>query len=339
VSFRAVALSGALAAFALALLSKESAVALPGVVVLRLAFAPGEARLWRAIRVGSAYAGVLAAFLAWRFIVLGEVGGYGHPLQRWEVIFPSAPLRQLGIFLFPVNRGLLLEAGGPVCVAALVVLMSGGALWWARRAVAVPADRLWFYVGYLVIMSVPVWTLSTGITRDLEGTRLVYLPTIGLAWLFGDLCRGARPCGRAAALLSMVTIIVAGTLTACYVTPWRRADRVATRVLAAGRDLAEALPPTDSNLVLFVQGLPEDTLGAQVFRNGFDAALRGVVHRPVVVHTVGSGGSSEALPEVLRSSDLLPGEYEVVWRNDAGALEILRAGGAPRRPSIAEGIP
>jgi len=102
---RILAAGGGLLAFWLALLSKEAALALPGVVVLRLALLGRERRWRRLLTLGPPYAAVLGGYLAWRFLVMGSFGGYQVRLNLWNTVFPSAPLRHLAGFFFPETLG------------------------------------------------------------------------------------------------------------------------------------------------------------------------------------------------------------------------------------------
>ena len=327
---RRLALAAALTAFLLALLSKESSFGLPAVVVVRMLIAGGEGRWRRAVSVGGAYGALLGGYVAWRFSMLGEIGGYTVPLQFWNTLFPSTPLRQLGLFLFPIHRELFDEVASAALLGAAVVLMAAAVLWWIRGLGYIPSGRLWFYAGYMVLMSAPVWTISTAIGTNMQDSRFAYLPTVSLAWLFGDLCGGRGIEWRRGGAMALVVILLAAGLCVWYVVPWRQADALAREVLAAGRQVVADLPETDQTPVLFVQGLPASHFGAQVFGNGFEAALMETLDRPVLVQTVASRGASSGLtPELLELSVLSAGEYELTWRETTRSMEITRAGRAP----------
>jgi len=323
----AAALVAALATFLLALLSKESAAALPGVVVLRLAVLPAGVRRRCAVGAGAAYVVVLGAFAAWRFSVLGAIGGYEVAPGFWDRFFPSAPLRQIEFFLLPVNRHLLGESVGPAVMGAMVLLMAGGAAYVLGNLSRVPARRLWFYLGFVVLMSAPVWTLCMAITGGFESTRFAYLPTVGLMWLIGEVLAGCVAAGRRGAAAAATVIVLVGALTVWYVMPWRGADRLAKDLVAAARGIVRELPASEEPPVLFVRKLPDTYRGAQVFRNCFHLALSAASERPVIAHVVASGARSAGLPaQVLEVSNLLPGEYEVSWHEEMGRMEITRAG-------------
>ena len=334
---RGLALAAALTAFLLALLSKESAFGLPGVAAARMLIAGREGRWRRAVGVGGAYSALLGGYLVWRFSALGMLGGYRVTLHFWNTLFPSTPLRQAGLFFFPVHRELFYAAGGPVLLGAAVALMAGAVLWWIRGMGYVPSGRLWFYAGYIVFMSAPVWTIAIGIGGDLEGSRFTYLPTVSLAWLLGDLAGGRGMGWRRGGAMSLAVVLAAAVLCVWYVTPWRQADALAKEALAGGQRIVADLPETEQAPMLFVQGLPETHLGAQVFRNSYAPALMQSVDRPIVVQTVAARGEASGFTEQqLEMSVLLPGEYELTWREATRSMEVTRAGRAAT-PGVSEG--
>jgi len=334
---RGLALAAALTAFLLALLSKESAFGLPGVAAARMLIAGREGRWRRAVGVGGAYSALLGGYLVWRFSALGMLGGYRVTLHFWNTLFPSTPLRQAGLFFFPVHRELFYAAGGPVLLGAAVALMAGAVLWWIRGMGYVPSGRLWFYAGYIVFMSAPVWTIAIGIGGDLEGSRFTYLPTVSLAWLLGDLAGGRGMGWRRGGAMSLAVVLAAAVLCVWYVTPWRQADALAKEALAGGQRIVADLPETEQAPMLFVQGLPETHLGAQVFRNSYAPALMQSVDRPIVVQTVAARGEASGFTQQqLEMSVLLPGEYELTWREATRSMEVTRAGRAAT-PGVSEG--
>ncbi|UCC68242.1 MAG: hypothetical protein JSV79_14230, partial [Armatimonadota bacterium] len=320
-------LLAALTAFGLSMFSKESSLALPGVVVLRLALMSPVPSRRRTVGIGAAYAVVLIAFLGWRFSALGKIGGYKVSFIFWNTVFPSAPLRQLGAFFFPIHRPLLLDTGGLALLAAALLLMLAGLIWCIRGLAHVPARRLWFYLGYLAIISSPVWFIGNTIAADMENSRLAYLPTVALAWLFGDICAGRHAGKQFNFFPPAAMLLAAAALTGWYVVPWKQADALAQDVLAAGRKLVSELPPAEQPPLLFVRGLPDIHRGAQVFRSGFEPALRTAAERPLLIRTVARhAGSASVAAEAFQFSSLLPNEYEVAWRGDTKTMEIVRSG-------------
>jgi len=325
------ALPGALIAFLLALLSKEAALALPGFVLLRAALLPHRGAKSRALRVGGAYGAVLVGYLVWRFAVFGGFGGYRVPLTWWNTAFPSAPLLMIGDFLFPVHRSLFAEQLGPSLWWAGLAAMAAAALWWVRGLDRVPGRRLWLWLGYVFIMAAPTWLFLPAASGFLEWSRLSYLPTVGLAWLFGDVCAGRGMGWRRSGAAALAIVAGATSLTIWYVTPWQEAGEVSSRVVAEGRRLIEQLPAADGDPVLFVKDLPESHRGAPVFSNCFAQALNLDRGRALPIHLVSERPDlGKVHPEAMDHWALQEGEYLVAWQQETSEMAVVRAG---RRPA------
>ncbi|UCC69583.1 MAG: hypothetical protein JSV79_06695 [Armatimonadota bacterium] len=325
-------LSGSLAAFLLALLSKEAALALPVVVLLRLALHGPRPRWRRAAGTVGGYGLVLVCCVAWRYFAFGGLVTYPTSFSFWNTAFPSAPLRQMGDFLFPVHRPLFLEGLGLWLWCAAMLPMAAAVLWWIRGLVYVPAWRLWLWTGYVFAAAIPVWTLSATTSGDMSGSRFAYLPTIGLAWLFGDLCAGRGIGWRRSGGVAAAVVIGAAALTIWYVVPWRQGGVVAQEIVAAGERVLGDLSESGEVRMLYVQGLPEMEFGVPVFRNCYPQALSlatggrvGTTVGAMVVSATNARGVIH--PEVLASRALAPGEHVVAWRPETGEMEVVRRGG------------
>ncbi len=321
---RTLALAGALSSFALAVLMKEAAVALPGLVVLRLALVPRErpGGMWALV---GGYGATAAAYLLVRQQALGGLGGYPVRQDRWGLLPPHVPLMHTAAFLFPLHGGLFSAAPWWVLTASASA-MGVGALWWVRGLPHAPARRLWMWLSWVFVMSLPVWALPAG-TPELEHSRFAYLPTIGLALLFGDLCTGRGGGWRRSGAAAAATVAAAAGLSLWYVQPWRLAGDLAAAALREGQRVVAELPDSPAAPTVYFQGLPATHLGAQVFRNGYPQALARTAARPVMAHTVSHEGGSGLTPQVLAMSSLLPGEYVVAWQGESHTMEVVRVGG------------
>ena len=321
-------LFGALLSFLLALLSKEAAVALPGFVVLRLALLDGTQPPRRSLGIGGAYALVLVGYGLSRFLVLGKMGGYAVPLSFWNTFFPSAPLLMLGDFLFPVNRTLFSAELHPWALWAAAGLMAAGALWWVRGIQHLPGRRLWLWLGFVFLMSVPTWPFLWRQSAATEWSRFAYLPTIGVAWLFGDLC-AARGWRRSAPTAAAI-LAIAAALTIWYITPWRQAGRISSQVVAAGATLVNRLSAEGEPPVLYITDLPAAWRGAQVLAHSYPQALNLACGRPVPVRMVTSRpGAGGIHPDTMAAWKLKPGEYLISYEARLHTMTIVRSGQAP----------
>ncbi len=324
-------LPGALAAFVLALLSKEVAFALPGVVVLILALQHADSRR-RAVAVAVSYLLVLVLYLFWRSQVLGGLGGYTPPRSFWNSVFPSSPLLMIADFLFPMHATLL-SALRWWFWWPIVLVMGAGAFWWLTGLDRIPSRRLWLWLGFVIALSVPSWTFRWQPSASLEWSRFAYLPTIGLAWLFGDLCAGRGPSWRRSGAVAACTIAACIALTLWYTTPWLKAGAQARQVVAAGVALVHDLRPAGHPPTLYVRDLPEAYKGAPVFAYCYPQALGVALGRHISVRVV-SGAARGAIPsDVMSAWHLLPNEYLVAYDSGSARMRIIRRGPPPDHPA------
>lgn len=320
-----LAMAAALGSFLLALLSKEAALALPAVALLWAALGQPEGRWRRTVMVGGCYSIVLCGYLAWRIHVRGGLGGYPLHVTAHDTVLPWTPFRHIVAFFFPVHQDLFRLAGGP-WLPVTVVLMALGLLWMMRQLGGVPGRRLMLWSGFFLFMLVPAWTLVAA-APDLEHSRFAYLPTIGLVWLFGDLCSARQMGWQREAGIAVVLLAAAG-LTSWYILPWREAGRTAARIVTAGADLADQRQGPSGHLALYVQDLPETHLGAQVFRNSLEQAVALRRGRPVPVRVVRQDG--DISPREMAWSVLLPGDCLAAWQKKSGTFKVVRSGRARR---------
>ena len=335
-SRRLLALAAGVGAFGLALSSKEAALALPGVVVL-WALLGHRKVTWRAValRVG-AYGVVLVAHLVWRLSALGGFGGY-RGIFAWGSALPSTALEHLLGFFLPINVALLDAVHLAWLRYVLVVVMAAGMFWWVRGLSLLPAWRLRFWVAVFFVISIPIWPLA-GPTSGLENSRLSYLPSIALAWLFGDLCAGRGIRWRRSGGVAAVTLLLAAGLSAWYVTTWQQARESADTVIAAGESLVKDLEGQGRFMQIYVDGLPDARLGAQIFRNCYPQALSLAMGRPAPMRAI-SRQEGAIHPDVIAASAIFPGEYVAVWQEKSSSLRIARDGWKSSQVRPGGGVP
>ena len=339
---RAAALVCALAAFLLALLNKEPAAALPGFVLLRLGLWSREVGPKRAMGIVGAYALTLIAYAAMRVSALGELGGYSMTLTFWNTAFPSQPLRQIGVFFFPVHRGLFETFLHPWFMGAAMAMMAWLVLWCLGGLAQVPGRRLWLWVGYVFVMAVPLWFLPYYVSGHFQDIRFTYLPTVGLAWLFGDICAGYGWGWRRSGAVLTAAVIGAAALTVWYITPWWESDRIAKKVMAETERVVAELPEARGRVVLYAQDIPREYLGAPVFMVGYPEAVAMRLGEGVVAYSVARigdapGGEFRVPIDELDAMVLTANECVAVWDEESERLEVVRRGELPPSAGFPEG--
>ena len=255
-----------------ALLSKESAVTLP-LVLLALELARrGRCRApWsRALVRCLPHLGLLVAYAAARQIVIGTlVGGYGAAVH-----LDLAPRRVLtNLVLFPL-RTLLPPVGLRWAVAALVVLCAAVALYLWRRArrnagdddprpqIPVVASGIAFLLSVVPVLNLRLDPHTT------EGERLLYLPSALAALCLALLL--ARVVRRRWLLPVLATVLLPGAVLLHHSTgKWLEAGQIAHGMT---RQLLLLRPPSGAGRLVLLN-VPESLRGAYIFRNGLPAAL------------------------------------------------------------------
>jgi hypothetical protein len=257
------------ALLALALGSKETAVAVPALIAI-CRLSPSRMRhlrdWWLYIAL-AAVAGTYGVFRVW--IGLGAPG------------YLAAPSRYFVKQLITVAFGTLATPWRSpssstgrwlafLTVVALTLLLTRAFLSWRRTDEAFRrAARLALWTLAAVA---PVYTYFY-VSPRLEGARYLYLAECGWALLVADLMRGAAnrvPKQSLALACAAGTAIVASSITLeRELDVWRRAADLRDRVVTEATALMNSVHCPS----LQFGGLPDSVDGAYVFRNGFREAL------------------------------------------------------------------
>jgi tetratricopeptide (TPR) repeat protein len=230
----------ALGCFALALLSKESVVVGPALVLLvdavgwlRRGRPPDARELRGSLATAALYAAVVAAVLGVRLAVLGRLGGspvlevgllFGEPLATRLFTGLEILAVYLRLLLFPLTLSadyslrqvpVLDSLAHPAALVGLAAALAlPVALVWAWRRRAAP---LFFGLGFFAVSYALVSNLLTPI-GVLVAERLLYLPSLGfccaLAWAWERL--DARLRGPGGARVHPVTAAALALVLALY---------------------------------------------------------------------------------------------------------------------------
>ena len=255
--------SGSLFFAACGCFSKESAFCLPFVALAILPFVDRPLRR-RAVKLTAVLFAITAAAFLYRLWVLGGVGGYRNASGRATVLQFSAIhalkgllFRQWSFLFFPINWAAGGDAWIRLTVLGLLLTMAGYMVW------ARPERRLVLAsAGVTLAAALPVQHLLL-ISQDMAGSRVLYLPVLGVA-LFWGILSGA--CGRKrvrSALIGGLLLFQSLALEHNLVI-WRRVAWLSQRTCAA---LGTAMSRDRRRVV--VRNLPSTWLGVYFLRNGF----------------------------------------------------------------------
>jgi len=334
--------AGALGLFVLALLSKESAVALP-VLVLLLEWLPSGGRLATALRRSAPYWAVALAYGALRVALLGWEGARPQPApidnplvllaapQRlWAAL--SVSLHSLGLLLLPLRLSYdysyaalsppagLGSASGLATLALLVATAAGSA--WAMRIPAARAGILLALAPYFVVSN---WAVPIG---TILGERLLYFPSIGFCLAAAALLeRGVErlPLGAAGRrrCFALGVALVCGLhgLRALQRIPVWRSDRSLflhdVRVVPGS-----AKAQTNAGSVLLAEGRPEAALAHFQAAIAIGAPGFGAPFADAITALTALGRFQEAV--ALGDRAFAAGLHEVSIDNNLGFLLVDR---------------
>ncbi len=274
-----------LAAYALALLMKETVLPLPA-LLLAVAWAmddphpptgTGRARLRRLVGPVLPFAALTAGFVLFRLAFSGRIGGYVDTrtdIQNfWWQNLVSAGLQLLN----PLNRSaaplpLVQVVGAIVSVALVVGLARWG--WACRRILALAA--VWGGV-----FLVPVLNLVLPTNPESAGSRLLYLSLMGGCVAAASLivtALGAHNWARWGGRGSLALVLLITPLTWIQLQPWQQSSRQTEYLTGELRALIQPLP--GRRVQVNVANLPQIYHGSYVFLNGLGEALTVFVGQP-----------------------------------------------------------
>jgi hypothetical protein len=278
-----------------ALLSKETAAILPVLIVLDI-WAIGNRSRTLLVDVSG-------------MIVLNAAVGVGRLYAAPEILKQPLSMFMLQRWVFdtfgssamPWHANMIERLPFAALVSPMLCLGLLTAYFLQPQAVrcrrAGPAMALW-----MLVSTLPVITII-GVSPDLEGSRYMYLPSIGwaglLAWLVSsDGGSRAHVIQRIAILVIIVTYVVGVRV---HFVPWQKA--------AALRDHVERVAVSDSRITscqtISISKVPDNIEGAYVLRNGIVEAF---------ARDIGIEVSSEA-----------PRECSFVWNDDSGFSLLMES--------------
>ena len=263
-------ISWACAALLLALLTKETAIAAPALLVVL--------GLIREIRrpvllTAAVSAALVAIFLIVRFSVLPLPAGHSPAASRYAVkellVRPFATL----IVPFRAEETLSHPALGILSGAFVVLLLTFGAArdGWRDRGAARAAAATGMVLGAVA----PVLAFFY-VSPDLLGSRYLYLALTGWALLLATSANSLSPrAGRAMApLLCLIAFWIPATRS--HLLLWQNTATTRERILAAAAGAADPGCPG-----WIVSGVPATLEGVPLFVNGFPEAARPWLGEPI----------------------------------------------------------
>ncbi|MGH9648035.1 MAG: hypothetical protein ACRD4E_14590 [Bryobacteraceae bacterium] len=192
----------ALGCFTVAVLSKESAFIFP---LLLAGYALAKRR---PLKTTVWYFALAAILFAYRWSLLGGIGGYINPATGRPAALSlgfGSTLKAVAIRLwtslyFPLNW----STDVSLPVALLAISYMAAILWLAMRSQA--ARTVWLAAASILICAIPALSLLAG-SPTLAGSRVLYLPSVWFALLFALALEGTVRYGRVRYAVAGVVLV------------------------------------------------------------------------------------------------------------------------------------
>lgn len=248
-----------LLAMAGGLLCKESAYAVPGLLVAVLAY---QRRLWtrQALPI-LAYFAVALVLFAYRWRLLGGIGGYHD--EAFSVTLPAFKalfVRLWTVLFFPINWGVTPSLGLAILAAAFVLSST-----WLFTA-SLPRRLFLFLLSLTLLAALPALPQLL-IGADIQKSRLLYLPSFGFALLIGASTSRLTPLLRWSSAIAVIAFQL-GSLE-YNLGAWRDAARSAQMACTVA-----AVCALRCDGVVSVSPPPSSLNGVYYFANGFPECVR-----------------------------------------------------------------
>jgi hypothetical protein len=252
-----------------ALLTKESAVALPALALLVMPLPRRGTRDWRrTIAIAGALAATTLAYFAWRLMAGLPLAGTSR-LSRY--VIKEQLSRTFGTLAAPLAEPFIRDVPTlALAIAAGVIVLVIVAVVASRR---LSAGHMAAIRGLLWCAIAPAPTIGfLFIGPLLEGSRYLYMPALGWGWIVAGAVEAlpARRAVRWTAGAFLAVMFGAALLQQQRsLAGWRAAATERDRILDEAVRLDTARPCA----TIAAAGLPASLAGAQLFTNGFGEAL------------------------------------------------------------------
>lgn len=242
-------------AFALATLTKETTLVLPGVLIVYDLFYSYRRLGWNVLSAHIPLWGWVPAYFALRWAVLPKLfGNDGLSLA------PNGWNQYLQYYVGALAQPFVPDMNGPLlqiillCSAVLILLFRN-------------SRAMWVGLGWVAGSLIPLSAVYMA-------ARLVYLPSVGLAIVQAaiiDLLARYRRVRAAALAVSVFVSAVYGYALVARVSDWANAGAVASAIPQELRQMYSGFP---ANSILYFKGIPDPVREVYVYGTSFAFAVR-----------------------------------------------------------------
>jgi hypothetical protein len=295
----------AIALSAMAIFSKETAFMLP------LLLAAIEIIVFRSLPIPriAGFVATSVLLFVWRWIALEGFGGYrdgeasGMIKLGWkslEALFVRGPSQLLLGFNWTQPSGLL-PVIAALTAALLVFLILGAPLTEERRRIILLG------CAWMIVAMIPGHFMLL-ISPALSNSRILCLPSVGLALLLGQLV-SALPQRRTQNLAYSALVVLFGLGVFHNLQAWRWTTSIGAATL---RQVVQLEPDPAENTQFVVSKLPGDIRGVFFFQAGLNEGLQMVYNRDDI------RGYRDAAPSVVDP------QIRLEWNGDENPEILIR---------------
>lgn len=259
--------------FGLAILTKETAITLPFLILGYELIINRNFNLKKLAKIFYPYFLILAVYLVWRFWAIGLLFGYYGRTS----LAATAHLKEYARMLINLDVNSLLYGTWRIAVAGwlfhywfVYAALFAGAIYWLILEFKAKRNSILVFLAYFWLLNVAlVLPLSLGLHND-EGSRYGYLPSVAVAmtlgWLVIKIWEKKKELGFAAGSLLIFYFLLNLNI---QTGNWSRASDVSKKIYHQLSQFDYQAP-----VKTYFLGMPDNYLGAQVMRNGVAQALQ-----------------------------------------------------------------
>jgi len=268
-----------LVAFIFALFSKEMAITLPiAILLFDLFFIPKSSGNKYKLKMHFPFWLILLFYFLLRIVLLGNIAGYSHPegkfiLLQGNIIYnlKHLLLRPFGPLFVPLNESLFTHY---TIIKKGILLILTMLIFFCPFRRKLDFKPLIFGLLFIFIAVLPLFKILY-ISKTLEGSRFLYLSSIGACMIIASLIKvnpfGKEKVRRTINLIIPIFVLIffLGVIIGNS-NSWIKASEISKKI---SYQAMEKIQDIKSKKVIYAVNLPDNYNGAYIFRNGFSSSL------------------------------------------------------------------
>jgi hypothetical protein len=314
--------------FAIALLTKESIIALPGILFVIDIALLDKKLLWKQRLLPLIpFALVIGGFVAARVAIIGSLVSSNAAFTEQYSLIPngSTIVSTLHAMTFVFNRSTITEwlpqfptlwkwLYLPICLGLTAVFFVTEKLWKQRTRLAIIIAGIIAFV----LTCIPVFSLMKNITPDLMHMRLLYAPSVCVAFIIAVLFAEAhtRVGHSTRNILVGFGVVICVAATIVNAQPWFAANTKTEYVVDTFIHTLPELAGTHTKTVAYVLHTPSEYRGAYIFHDYYSLQQAITIGTDNPLLTVQTVGTKPVYPAPYCDETLTTQTHVLSWEGD-----------------------